>query len=227
MSLVVARDFLASQIPIGHQVLIPPVLKQAYAAAKTVRSLDELFRTPSAQDGFGRLVSWAVDLFLVKLIESGRWPVDYAWREYGIASRRIPGVLSKVTGHYLEVILPHARMTISQVVDPQKQPRDVQFRENARLVNAPLLRGLDIEMPQVTGVPTFILAHGHHQDLRFAHLGAPHQIHRYGYIYQTPDLLLLPHEVPADNVGVENTTFDDDAMTLKADIDKWRKDNAG
>jgi hypothetical protein len=70
--------------------------------------------------------------------------------------------------------------------------------------------------------------HGY-QELSFAHVGVPHQEHRRGWIYRTPNLLLMPHEVPASGpdgsrVPIEDTDIDA-AMTLKEEIDKWRKDN--
>ena len=111
-------------------------------------------------------------------------------------------------------------MTISQVDDPRKQPRNVVFRENARLINQPFLSGLEMD-PVVTGVPSLLFTHGH-QDLNFAHLCLPHSQHRRAYIYRSENLLMIPHELRSDVTPIEHTNTDAlDTMTLKEEIDKW------
>ena len=116
-------------------------------------------------------------------------------------------------------------LSISQVADPAIQPRDVVFRQNARINN----REPYFALPEfddtriVSGLPSFLFVHGH-QDLSFAYLGVPHPVHHRDYIYRTPNLLDLPHEVPSDLPPVEETDTEE-VMSLKAEIDKWRRDN--
>lgn len=214
MDLVTAEQFLLDQIPTRHRVLFAPALKNAYDAARALAKAEPVLQIPSAEDNHGRLISWAVDLAFQRLIESGTWPVDCRWASF-----------AKPTGRYLQIILSHSILSISQVADPTIQPRDVIFRQNARINN----REPYFALPEfddtriVAGMPSFLLVHGH-QELSFAHIGVPHPVHQRDYIYSTPNLLNLPHEVPSDLPPVEDTDTEE-VMSLKAEIDKWRRDN--
>jgi hypothetical protein len=223
MSNETAAAFLVSQIPLKHQVLLPPAIKAAYAAAGMLMASSNVFKMPTAQDNRGRFVSWCVEFSLMMLIRSGRWPVDFHWEEYG---RIDPAtrLVRQGTGHYLAILLAGAKLTISQIDDPSKQPRDVKFRENARLANQPLLAGWDIPDEPEHGLPTILLTHGY-RELNFVQLGICNPEHTQGYAYRTGNLLLLPHEVPSDTTQVEHINFDEAALTLKADIEKWQKDH--
>jgi hypothetical protein len=170
-------------------------------------------QVPSADDNRGRIISWAVDFAIERLIKSGQWPFDYEWKQF-----------AQPTGRYLEVRLSHSVLSISQVTNPGKQPRNVVFRENGRLNNEPFF-DLDEfrEEREVQGLPHFLLIHGH-QELNFAHLAVPHSLHLRDYIYRSPNLMNMPHEVPIDAPPVEETEFEA-AMTLKEEIERWRKDH--
>ena len=215
MSDMPAEQFLLDQVPMKYRALLPGAMKAAYDAASLLAESEPILQTPSAKDNLGRIKSWAVDLALVKIIESGRWPVDYRWVSF-----------QKPTGCYLEVRLSHSKLTISQVPDAKKQPRNVRFRENNRLSNQ---RFLDLpefaDEQKVNGLPSFLLIHGY-QDLEFVHLGVPNKHHSMGYIYRTPNLMKLPYLVAqsADVPPPESTDLEA-TMSLKEDIEKWRKDN--
>jgi hypothetical protein len=211
-----AQAFLLDQVPLHLRPKIPETLKNAYAAADLLISGEPILQVTSARDGRGRIVQWAVDLGFQKLCESGGWPFDCRWKYF-----------AKPTGRYLEIRPSHSVLTISQVADPKKQPRDVHFRANKRLNTQPLLRGFPKrpEDEDLGGVPHVILAHGH-QGLNFAHLGIPYENHRDGYICRTANLMRLPHGVTSDVPPPEDTDIDA-VMTLKEEIDKWRKDNDG
>jgi len=77
-------------------------------------------------------------------------------------------------------------------------------------------------------MPSFLLVHGIQieEDIKeqFAHIGVPHPQHRRHYIYRTPNLMDLVHEVPSDLPPVEETDTDA-VMSLKEEIEKWRRDN--
>jgi len=147
-----------------------------------------------------------------------RWPVDCRWRYF-----------AQPTGRYLQIRLSHSVISISQVVDPLVQPRDVRFRQNARLNNQP---SFDLEefkdTRAVAGLPSFLLIHGRmtRGDIEedFAHIGAPHPVHSRDYIYKTPNLMNMVHEVRSDVPPVEDT---DSAavISMKEGIEKWRRDN--
>jgi hypothetical protein len=211
----IAERFLLDQIPFSIQRLIPPKLKLAYQAVDQLVKDTPMLQIPSADDNRGRLVSWAVDFAIKGLIESGEWPVDYRWE-----------LFAKPTGRYLEVKLPHATLSISQVRFWQEQPRDVVFRENARLGNQQMDFWKDEDGDAaVSGTPSFLLVHGH-QDLQFAHVGVPNKHHQRGYVYQTPNLLRLLHEVaPIDVAPAEPPANLDALLSLKAEIERWQRDN--
>jgi hypothetical protein len=61
-------------------------------------------------------------------------------------------------------------------------------------------------------------------DLNFIHLGVP-RVHGWkGYIYQTPNLVRMPHEVPQEGPPTEDTEADP-VMALKEELKRWRRDN--
>ena len=166
----------------------------------------------SAEDNRGRVISWACDFAVERLIKTGQWPFDYEWKKF-----------AKPTGHYLRVRLPHSCLSISQVADPQKQPREVVFRENGRLSNAPFFDLADFKSEnEMRGLPHFLLVHGH-QQLNFAHLAVPHSMHHRDYIYRTPNLLKMLHEVPDETPPIEETDFNA-VMQLKDEIEKRLRD---
>lgn len=210
--------FLLDQIPLKVQRLLPPRLKLAYEAVDQLFAGTPMLQIPTARDNRGRFLSWAVDWSLKGLIESGGWNVDFRW-----------SLFAHPTGHYLEVLLPHSTLSVSQVRFWQEQPRDVVFRENARLGNSQMdfwkLPEEDGDNEDAHGPLSLLLVHGH-KELEFAHIGVPHKHHEHGYIYQTPNLLRLLHEVPSPDVPPPEQEIDvDELLTLKADIEKWQRDN--
>jgi hypothetical protein len=211
-----AEAFLRDQIPPALQSFVPPTLKTAYEAATLLIKDEPILNVTSAQDNRGRVVQWAVDLAFERLVQSGQWPFDFRWRYF-----------ERPTGRYLEIMPSHSVVTISQVSDPAKQPRDVAFRANKRLSGQAWLRGLPQPEDQkpTGGAPHILLVHGY-QELNFAHLGIPKNEQEKGYHYRTPNLMLMPHVVSSPEVPPEDTDIEA-VITLKEQIDKWRKDNAG
>jgi hypothetical protein len=213
MDTVSAEEFLLDQIPRNIRPLIPTTLKSAYAAANLLINGEPILQVPSAIDNRGRIISWAVDLAFEKLLKSRQWPFDYRWQDF-----------AHPTGRYLEIRPSHSVLSISQVANPRKQPRNVEFRENGRINNEPFFDLEEFEEErEVHGLPHFLLIHGH-QELNFAHLAVPHSIHRRDWIYRTPNLLNIPHSIPAELPPTETTDFEA-TMTLKEEIEKWRRDH--
>ena len=213
MDTVSAAEFLRDQLPPLAQALIPSTLKSAYGAVELLAEQEPILNVPSAVDNRGRIISWATDLAFEKLLQSKQWDFDYRWRDF-----------APPTGRYLEVRLSHSVLSLSQVANPNKQPRNVTFRENGRLNNEPFF-DLDEfrDEREVSGLPHFILVHGH-QRLSFAHVGVPHSEFRRDWIFRTPNLLTMPHAVVSDLPPQEKTDFQG-PMLLKEEIDRWRKDN--
>jgi hypothetical protein len=218
MNANIAESFLHDQIPLSVQRLLPPRLKLAYEAADQLITSSPMLQVPTARDNRGRMISWAVDHSIKGLIESGEWAVDYRWQ-----------LFNNPTGHYLEVRLPHATLSISQVCFYQEQPRNVLFRQNARFGNSQMDFFKQAEDDDAEkdggGPPSFLLVHGY-KELQFAHIGIPHKHHQHGYIYQTPNLLGLLYGVPPSDLPPEESAIDiDELLSLKADIEKWQRDN--
>jgi hypothetical protein len=209
-----AEAFLRDQIPLPLRSFVPTTLKTAYDAVALLAKDEPILNVQSAQDNRGRMIQWAVDLGFERLCQSGQWPFDFRWRWF-----------ERPTGHYLEIRPSHSVITISQVADPAEQPRDVAFRANKRLNGQGWLKGLPEPDDQklTGGTPHILLLHGH-QQLDFAHLGIPHEEQNKGYHYRTPNLMLMPHLVTSPEPPPEDTDIEA-VITLKEEIDKWRKDN--
>jgi hypothetical protein len=211
-----AEAFVKDQVPMALRSFVAPTMKAAYEAAALLVKNEPILNVPSAEDNRGRIIQWAVDLGFQRLVESGQWPFDFRWTFF-----------EKPTGRYLEILPSHSVITISQVSDPAQQPRDVLFRANKRLNGQAWLFGLPQpeEMKPSVGIPHVLLIHGH-QTPDFAHLGIPKGEHHRGYHYRTPNLMLMPHVVASTEPAVEDTDIEA-VMTLKEEIDKWRRDNVG
>ena len=209
-----AEAFLLDQVPMAVRAKIPPTLKTAYAAAETLIASDPILQVQSAKNNKGRVIQWAVDLGFQRLLETGGWPFDFRWRPF-----------ERPTGRYLEISAPYLVMTISQVEHPTIQPRDVHFRANKRLNNRGWLPFMEPEdEKEIVGLPHALILHGY-QSLNFAHLAMPEGDHGQGFVCRSPNLMLMPHEVPMAEPPMENTDIEA-VMSLKEEIDKWRRDHA-
>lgn len=207
-----AEAFLLDQIPPAARAHIPTTLKTAYDTAKTMIAAEPVFNIPTAEDNHGRIIQWCVDFAFHKLVTTGKWNFEHAWRPFATP-----------TGRYLEIRPSHCCLTISQVKNPRKQPRDVRFRENKRLMSQGWLAGLEPPREEFTGVPHVLLLHGH-QSLAFAHLAIPKGEHEGGFHYKTGNLMRMPHAISEPDVPVEDTDIES-VLTLKEEIDRWRRDS--
>lgn len=207
-----AEAFLKDQISAPLRSLVPSTLKTAYDAARLLIEQEAILGVTSARDNSGRIIQWAVDLGFERLVQSGQWPFDYRWTYF-----------ERPTGRYLEILPSHSVITISQVDNPSKQPRDVRFRANKRLNGQGWLAGLSPQDQPSSGIPHVLLIHGH-QTLNFAHLGIPKEEQESGYHYRSPNLMLMPHTVVSTEPPPEDTDIEA-VITLKEEIDKWRRDN--
>lgn len=210
---------MAADIDIGHflrdqvsrQSVIPTTLRVAYQAATALAKDQPILEVTSAIDNRGRLVSWAVDQAFERLIKTGQWPFEYEWVPF-----------AEPTGRYLRIRFGAATMSVSQVARPKRPPRRAVFRENAAMMNVRFLFPEMEEERRITGLPAFVLVHGH-QELNFAHIGMSYPTKR-KWLHRTPNLLLAPHAVESSEPPVE--AVDEEAIvTLKEQIEKWRRDN--
>ena len=207
--------FVQDQIPRSKWQAVPTILRTAYAAAADTVRDNPILQIESALDNKGRIISYAVDFCFRRAIESGMIDCDFCWRYF---ARR--------TGRYLELRFPHSTASISQVAVAAKPPRDVIFRENARLRNQGLLPYREFaEELTVSGLPHLLIVHGH-QILNFAHIAVPSSESSSEYAWRSPNLMNLPHEVGSDDPPPEDTDYDlEELALLKEDIDQWRRDN--
>jgi hypothetical protein len=189
--------------------------KVAYRAAAELIADNPSLAMAEIRGERGRIVSWAVDLGFDRLVETGALQFDKSWEWY---ERR--------TGRYLALRPSHSVITISQIVDPTKQPRNVLFRQSARVSNEPFLDlpGFESEN-SIVGEPHILLTHGH-RDLNFSHLCIPDPDHSRGYRFRSENLMHLPHEIVSDGPPAEDTDIDLEALaTLKEDIERARRDH--
>lgn len=206
-------EFFKDQLPQVKWPTIPTVLTTAYAAAQDLIENSPILQVESARDNGGRVVTWAVDFGLKRAIENGSLPCDFRWCEF-----------AKPTGRYLELKFSHSTASVSQVRNPKRQPRNVVFRENARLQSPDLLSVLEEEKP-VTGLPHFFLVHGY-QNLDFAYFGLPSPNSARKWEWQSDNLMRLPHILASEGPATEDTDIDlEELGLLKEDIERWMRDN--
>lgn len=215
MTPVNPRQFVDDQIPVELRPVIAGALETAYRTAKRIRDEEPVFQTPPALDNHGRLISHAVNFGLVRLIESGRLPLDYSWEYF-----------AKHTGRYLALRPSHCVITISQISDPTQQPRNVVFRQTKRISNQPFFEFANkVDEQDISGEPHLLLTHGY-QNLNFAHLCLPDPVHSKGYRYRSGNMMDLPREVLLPGPMAEDTDTDFDNLDLlKEDIERWRRDH--
>lgn len=217
MKFVSPRHFVDDQFPPRLRQLIPTTLKTAYRAAEEIIADNPILSMADIRGERGRIISYAVDLGFNRLVESGALPFDKSWEWF-----------ERPTGRYLALRPSHSIITISQIADPVKQPRNVLFRANARVSNAPFFDLPEFEDENnVDGLPHIILTHGY-QSLNFSHLCVPDPVHQNGYRFRTSNLLEMPHEIEPEGPPPEDTDTDFENLNLlKEDIAKWRRDHGG
>ncbi len=210
-----AEAFLNDQLPSRDLALLPQCLKNAYAAVEALVKDEAILQVTSARINRGHLRTWAVETSIERLITSGQWRAEFEWHSF-----------ARPTGKYLRVSLSDSTLSVCQIKRPKKVPRPALYRANNILNNSPFLL-LDESFEresELRGLPHLVLVHGYH-GLDFIHVGLPHPSGRSGYIYQTPNLLLMPHLVKADLPGVEAPDANPEVELLKEELKKWRRDN--
>lgn len=207
--------FLKDQLPVNTWPTFPTILRTAYAAADDLVKNSPVLQIESADDNKGRFISWSVDFALRRAIELGSIPCDFKWVPF-----------AQPTGRYLQLRFPHSTASVSQVADPKFQPRNVVFRENARLRNQGVLDLPEFKEEQkILGLPHFLLLHGY-KSLNFAHFGLPSPDSKKEWSWLSKNLMNLPHEISSDLPPTENTEIDfNEVSLLKEDIERWRRDN--
>jgi hypothetical protein len=212
-AMINAGHFIDSEFPARFRALIPAALKAAYVAVDDLYKTEVIFQARSALAEKGHAIHWAVDHQIERLLKTRKLPFDYRWISY-----------ERPTGEYLQIRLPTATMSISQLPYPTNVPRHAFFRHNRALNNSPFLNLPEFDDErQITGLPHLILAHGH-QNLSFAYVGLPHWSNS-EWTYRTPNLLNAPHLIVSDESKVEASDVEA-VVTLRDELSRWARDNA-
>lgn len=203
--------FLEDQFPVKLRQSVPTILRTAYSAARMLMDQEPILQTVSARQNFGRIVSYSVDRGFEQAVEKGTLPFDCSWESFG-----------QPTGKYLALRPSHSIVTISLTHRPDRQPRNVMFRENAKMLNSQMEL---FSNGEVVGLPHILLLHGY-WDPEFAHLAIPRADCDKDFSFRTENLFNLPHAISEEGPAPEGPDDDIDAvLQLKEDIDRWRRDN--
>lgn len=179
-----AQELIDEEFPLGLRSLVPPALRRAYSAADQVIETTPFLCTPSGRYQRGDLILKAAEWEFRRLIDAGSLPFEPAWEPYAVP-----------TGKHLVMRTKRARITINQIVAPEKKPRPAKFRDNYGLSNMEYLwPEWNDEARAADDLKHLVLLHGY-QELVFAKIALPHPTKR-ELIESTDNLMHLLHEVP-------------------------------
>jgi hypothetical protein len=189
-----ALDFLDEEFPASYRHLLPSALRRAYATATRVMEAEPSLRTPGGRVQRGDLIAHASEYEVMRLVEGGFLPFDGTWEPY-----------ARPTGQHLVVWTRRARLTISQLEDPDRRPRGADFRDNYATSNQPFLfQHMNDEAKDHLERKHILLIHGY-QELTFSYLTIPHsQYNR--HIAKSPNLMTVPHIATPERVKEEGPT---------------------
>lgn len=181
-----AEDFLDEEFPLRFRPLLPSAMRRAYAAAGRVIEKVSFLNTPAGKLHRGDLIALAAEYEIERLAKAGVLPFDPTWEPY-----------ARPTGVHLVLRTARAKLTISQVEDGTRKPRDAVFRENYGMANKPYLFDfMNEEMRASEEARHLLLLHGY-QALDFVYLAVPHAQNK-RHIAQSLNLMLSPHVVASE-----------------------------
>ena len=206
-----ATQFINEEVPPQYRAFLPKTHQQAYDAVDQWLQENKWLSVPTVQPG--HLRAWAVDFALVQLIEAGGWPVQkYEWASF-----------TRPTGKYLKIFTKNAVLTISQLADPDAQPRSAVFRQNAAFNNQPFL--FPEFAPEISeDLPHLIITHGY-QQLNFIRIGMPHPEDKTAWLGSTPNILDELREVSSELAPPEAVDIEP-VLTIKSELKKRAEGNA-
>ena len=124
---------------------VPAALKAAYDCVSALAADAEFLRLPSVQ--LGHLRAWAAELAVKHLVDTGKWPFDYEWQPY-----------KNKTGNWLRLRLSNSMMSVHQLGDPSKMPRQADYRTNGFLNNQGVLGFPElVQEERLAGLPHLLL----------------------------------------------------------------------
>jgi hypothetical protein len=182
-----AEEFLDEEFPIRLRHFVPSALHRAYDSVSYTIETVSFLGTPGGRIQRGDLVAIAAEFEIERLVLNGDLPFDCSWEPY-----------ARPTGLHLVVRTRRAKLTIRQVEDGTKRPRDARFRENYGMANKPyLFEYMNKEMQDGRDPRHILLLHGY-QTLSFAYVAVPHA-KRKRHIAYSPNLMLIPHFVQGES----------------------------
>lgn len=198
-----AREFLDEEFPDELRRLIPTALKRAYSIADRVMHSEAFLRTPGGLFQRGDLVALSAQYELERLALSGSLPFRCTWEDY-----------ARPTGKHLVIWTARAKLTVSQIPDPEKKPRQAIFRDNYGLGNMRFLFDFMNEEAKLRNEAKHILLIHGYQSLAFAHLTYPHP-DRNEHVYSSDNLMKMVHAVPDDLAKEEGPTESPDPEAME------------
>jgi hypothetical protein len=175
-------EFLEAEFAPTLHALVPAALRRAYASADAAIDQIPFLQTQGGRLQRGDLIVIATEYEFWRLIERGSLNFACSWEPY-----------ARPTGLHLVMRTPNARVTINQVQDPDRRPRDADFRSNYAISNEQSLFEEDNRRAEAeNNLKHILLLHGY-QTLTFAHLALPSATGP-RHLYRTPNLFDRPHE---------------------------------
>jgi hypothetical protein len=189
-----AQDFLDEEFPAAYRHLVPSALLRAYGTASRIVESEPSLQTKGGRLQRGDLVAHATEYEIEKLILTGALPFDRTWEPF-----------ARPTGYHLVVWTKRGRLTISQVEDWRKKPRNADFRDSYAISNMPFLfQEMNEEVQARSGRKHLLLLHGY-QELNFSYLTVPHAALNF-HLARTANLMLMPHLATPERAKEEGPT---------------------
>lgn len=153
------------------------------------------------------------------MIKSQNLPFDGAWEFF-----------ARPTGKHFVMLTPRARITTSQIIDPDRRPRRAVFRtnyaeDNSRFLFEDMNAAADMarQQAEIDGRRRLLhILHGY-QALEFAYLAYPHP-EQNCHIYRSPNMMRIPHSVTSDLPPAEGPAESPTPEVLE-NIEKHLHDN--
>ena len=181
-----AQDFLNEEFPPALRHILPSALRRAYGTASRVIEAEDFLQTPGARLQRGDLIAHATEHEVMRLVQTQALPFEATWEPY-----------ARPTGKHLVVWTKRGRLTINQVEDWKKKPREAEFRSNYSMTNIGyLFKFMTDEDKSRKERKHILLLHGY-QELNFCHLTVPHALQNY-HLARSPNLMLMPHVIVKD-----------------------------
>jgi hypothetical protein len=136
-------------------------------------------------------------------VQTGALPFEATWEPY-----------ARPTGKHLVVRTARGKLTINQVEDWRKKPREAEFRSNYGISNMPyLFSQMNDEIKANLDRKHLLLLHGY-QELNFCYLTVPHAQQNV-HLARSTNLMIIPHVVTPERAEEEGPKETPDPVALE------------